>query len=514
MLTKDDELEGVCMEIRVSLSFLFNKTSPYFIFVNFQQAVAHYQSKLEKIHDDIVKEELKLDNLEIGPPISKGCNAVVYAASLKNQLHPSSPIPIPENVELNNFVDQNLRLLPDRYEGSSRYNIGGSVDDLNNFASFSPSASSLRNVYNRHQVDLLGPSSSRVVRFSEIPEVFSSNRSNLSSVSTIEDVRNELLVEQDAEDSSFYKFPLAVKMMFNYDVQSNAMSILKAMHKETIPARKRATDDAENWEKVLLEKSISLPAHPNIVTMYSAFCDQIPNLKFSSTLYPMALPPRINPSGYGRNMSLFLLMKRYNFTLNEFLSNKEIPMRTRILLFAQLLEAVAHLSRYGISHRDLKSDNLLIETSPDSVPVLVISDFGCCLADKDYGLKIPYNTDQITKGGNAALMAPEIILKEPGTFSVLNYTKSDLWACGAIAYEIFGKPNPFYQGNLQEVINQPAVLRNFDYQETDLPDLGEGVPQVIKRLVENMLQRNPGKVSGLSVFSFKTDFRFYFYFSA
>jgi hypothetical protein len=30
----------------------------------------------------------------------------------------------------------------------------------------------------------------------------------------------------------------------------------------------------------------------------------------SLSLYPDALPARINPAGYGRNMSLFLLMKR------------------------------------------------------------------------------------------------------------------------------------------------------------------------------------------------------------
>lgn len=33
------------------------------------------------------------------------------------------------------------------------------------------------------------------------------------------------------------KFPLALKMMFNYDIQSSAMAILNAMYKETVPAR-------------------------------------------------------------------------------------------------------------------------------------------------------------------------------------------------------------------------------------------------------------------------------------
>lgn len=40
-------------------------------------------------------------------------------------------------------------------------------------------------------------------------------------------------------------------------------------------------------------------------------------------------------------------------------------------------------------------------------------------------------------------MAPEIITQEPGMFAFLDYSKSDLWAAGALAYEIFGFMNPF-----------------------------------------------------------------------
>jgi len=195
----------------------------------------------------------------------------------------------------------------------------------------------------------------------------------------------------------------------------------------------------------------------------------------------MALPTRINPNGYGRNMSLFLLMKRYNSRLCDYLEETNASMRTRMLLFAQLLEAVAHLYRYGVAHRDIKSDNILIDLNDDVHPILVLSDFGCSLADKAHGLELPYTSHDMDKGGNTALMAPEIITKTPGTFSILNYTKSDLWACGAIAYEIFGQSNPFY------------VLKNVSYKDNELPALGTNVPIIVQRLIENILQRNPNK---------------------
>uniref|UniRef100_A0A1Y9INB0 non-specific serine/threonine protein kinase n=1 Tax=Anopheles melas TaxID=34690 RepID=A0A1Y9INB0_9DIPT len=212
----------------------------------------------------------------------------------------------------------------------------------------------------------------------------------------------------------------------------------------------------------------------------------VPDLSMSATLYPMALPQRLNPQGYGRNMSLFLLMKRYHINLKDYLRQPGVDMRTRILLFAQLLEAVAHLNRHGVSHRDIKSDNILIELRPNMPPTLVLTDFGCCIADKRHGLRIPYTSDEIDKGGNVALMAPEIIEQLPGTFAMLNYTKADLWACGAIAYEIFGSNNPFYSD-----VN--SALKNTTYEEDMLPAMDQNVPRLIQCLVQNILQRNPSK---------------------
>lgn len=53
-----------------------------------------------------------------------------------------------------------------------------------------------------------------------------------------------------------------------------------------------------------------LPPHPNIVAMFSVFTDYVTELEDAFQLYPAALPKRIHPDGEGRNMSLFLLMKR------------------------------------------------------------------------------------------------------------------------------------------------------------------------------------------------------------
>jgi hypothetical protein len=121
---------------------------------------------------------------------------------------------------------------------------------------------------------------------------------------------NDMNIDVEEKDAS--AFPLAIKMMFNYDAESNAAAILRAMHKETVPTRKYCkNNEVAAWEYGLMQKKAMLPIHPNIVAMYYVFADRIPMLSDSWRMYPDALPARINPNGSGRNMSLFLVMKRY-----------------------------------------------------------------------------------------------------------------------------------------------------------------------------------------------------------
>ncbi|KAJ8918338.1 hypothetical protein NQ315_008031 [Exocentrus adspersus] len=385
ILTKEEELEGVCWEIREAIS------------------------KIKWHYHDVDVDETRFENspitlndLSFGKPIAKGSNAVVYAARIKT------------------LEEQNETSLPSK------------------------------SIIERESV-------------------------------------NTCKVKTESSDD-ITKFPLALKMMFNYDIQSSAMAILKAMYRETVPARMYHSNvGISDWETELSQRNKHLPPHPNVIAIFSVFTDYVPELEDCRGLYPAALPSRIYPEGVGRNMSLFLLMKRYDTNLKDYTASSTPSTRTSILLLAQLLEGVAHLTAHEVAHRDLKSDNLLLDTSEFDAPILVISDFGCCLADKQNGLMLPYTSYDVDKGGNTALMAPEILNQRPGSFSVLNYSKSDLWAAGAIAYEIFGSINPFYGDAAQE------KLKSVSYKEDELPELPDSVPGIIRMLIKNCLRRNPNK---------------------
>ena len=63
---------------------------------------------------------------------------------------------------------------------------------------------------------------------------------------------------------------------------------------------------------------MKLPPHPNIVVMKEAFADDTPALSRGLLEYPDALPQRLNRGGYGRNKTLFIVMKKYVYLVYYF----------------------------------------------------------------------------------------------------------------------------------------------------------------------------------------------------
>jgi len=233
----------------------------------------------------------------------------------------------------------------------------------------------------------------------------------------------------------------AVKMLFNFGASSKSSSLHKEFAKEcqvlSVGKQQNTPEAAASYA--------NLPPHPNISPVLCTFPDDIPCLPDAFKSYPAALPSRYGDGSFGRNRTMFLVMPRYSRTVQEYVaSNRTTDPQVSTLFLLQLLEGITHLTKHGIAHRDLKTDNLLLdESSGVSCPRLVIADFGCCLADRRWGLTLPFITEEIDRGGNSVLMAPEIASAIPGEDAVLDYTKSDAWSAGAISYELFGGKNPF-----------------------------------------------------------------------
>ena len=215
---------------------------------------------------------------------------------------------------------------------------------------------------------------------------------------------------------------------------------------------------------------------------------QVPHLSGDVSLYGPALPARIHPGGYGRNMSLFLVMRRYELSLADYLAThrRTLTPRTSLFLLTQLMEGVAFLHSQGVAHRDLKTDNLLVSVAGGlQYPHLVITDFGCCLADPSNPLKLSYTSPDTYRGGNMALMPPEVSLARPGPFTTISYDKADLWTAASIGYQIFGGDNPFYGSQ------RGGGLDKRSYGVSQLPPLPSSAPSLVSRLLKACLSPQP-----------------------
>ncbi|XP_019367109.1 PREDICTED: serine/threonine-protein kinase PINK1, mitochondrial [Gavialis gangeticus] len=284
-------------------------------------------------------------------------------------------------------------------------------------------------------------------------------------------------------------FPLAIKMMWNISAGSSSEAILSTMSQELVPASGVALSGeygAVSCHRKRIFGKKRLEPHPNIIQVIRAFTSSVPLLPGAYADYPDVLPLSLNPRGIGHSRTLFLVMKNYPCTLRQYLQDRTLDVHLGTMMILQLLEGVDHLVRHGIAHRDLKSDNILIEFDSVGCPWLVITDFGCCLAEENTGLRLPFTSWYVDRGGNGCLMAPEVVTAQPGPSMVIDYSKADTWTVGAIAYEILGLCNPFYGPGR-------STLESRSYQESQLPALPEAVPFEVKQVVRMLLLRDPSK---------------------
>jgi serine/threonine-protein kinase len=143
----------------------------------------------------------------------------------------------------------------------------------------------------------------------------------------------------------------------------------------------------------------------------------------------------------------------------ELLSDKEvrdgaIPLDSGVPLMRQVCEGLQYAHELQIVHRDLKPENIFVEPQPDGGLRAVVMDFGL----------------RKTEPGMAKLTATGIILGTPEFMSpeqirgkVLD-GRSDIYALGLVAYEMFTTKLPFEGKTAQDTMiarlrGQPIPLR-------------------------------------------------------
>ena len=154
-------------------------------------------------------------------------------------------------------------------------------------------------------------------------------------------------------------------------------------------------------------------------------------------------------------------------SVDDLRGGQPLPWRQAVGIAQQLIDAVGAAHRAGVIHRDLKPDNLLLDTDPraqaETVPALKVVDFGIA---KVAGPTFGHQTATQTMLGTPAYMAPEQIAQSPPPSSA-----TDVFAVGEILYELLAGQRAYRSARLSDVVRQK--LRG-EIPDLPLPPLPAG----------------------------------------
>lgn len=115
--------------------------------------------------------------------------------------------------------------------------------------------------------------------------------------------------------------------------------------------------------------------------------------------------------------------------------------------FLQICRGLKYLHDSQITHRDIKPDNILLDTKDDD-SIVKISDFGLS--------KIIAQADMRTVCGTQMYVAPEV-LKNKGAYT----NKVDIWSLGCLLYAMLSGSVPFCGELLETFLTFNEILTRF-----------------------------------------------------
>lgn len=99
----------------------------------------------------------------------------------------------------------------------------------------------------------------------------------------------------------------------------------------------------------------------------------------------------------------------------------------------QLLDALLYCHKNGVAHRDVKLDNIRINTTTKDIKLL------------DFGFSFTENSkmNSSTRCGSLDYAAPELVL--PEVWDIIDPYKSDVWSFGVVVYVLTHYMLPYFQ---------------------------------------------------------------------
>ena len=223
-----------------------------------------------------------------------------------------------------------------------------------------------------------------------------------------------------------------------------ALKILKAEFARDTNGVKRFVREA---------KAAASLVHPNIVHIYEVNC-------FEGYWYIA--------QEYVQGANLHMLVNKIG----------PFSARQAALVLWQVASALQKAAQFGIVHRDIKPDNILVGDNGE----MKVADFGLAYVEKTPNAQ----TAQLTQTG-MTLGTPIYMSPEQAEGKQLDH-RSDIYSLGITAYQLLTGSPPF-QGDTALA----TALMHLNKQPQNLREINPQIPEQLSDVVHRMIEKSPDK---------------------
>ena len=186
--------------------------------------------------------------------------------------------------------------------------------------------------------------------------------------------------------------------------------------------------------------------------------------------------PIYKVGGY-QNEVLYIVMRCVDGpSLRQLLERKRrLSVRKAATIARQVADALGYAHHYGVVHRDVKPDNILVDTGGH----VLVTDFGIAKAAQQA-------SSQLTTEG-MVVGTPQYMSPEQATGESLD-ARSDIYSLGILLYQMLTGLAPFDGESAQSILMKQATANH-----APIGDHRDDVPAALVGVVDRMLAKDPGE---------------------
>ena len=153
---------------------------------------------------------------------------------------------------------------------------------------------------------------------------------------------------------------------------------------------------------------------------------------------------------------------------------RQLPIAEAVRIAREVASALDYAHRHGVIHRDIKPENILLHDGS-----ALVADFGIALAVQSAG------GQRMTQTG-LSLGTPQYMSPEQAMGERIIDARSDVYALGAVLYEMLSGDAPFIGSSVQAI-----VAKVLSEKPTPIHTLRDTVPLAIEQAVSTALAKLP-----------------------